>query len=115
MHRVAAAVVLTAAILPAQSGFDFVGRYWIPQMSGRIRVDQNGFGTDIDARQDLAIPDTNFAQGSFTWQHRRNRVRFTYTPVDYAGDNTVTRTIVFKGTPYTVGTRIVSELAVQHL
>lgn len=84
-------------------------------MGSRIRVEQNGFGTDIDARRDLGMPDTNFPQGGFTWQRGRSRVRFEYTPIDYSGDQTVARTIIFRGQPYTVGTRVVSELEVRHL
>jgi hypothetical protein len=42
-------------------------------------------------------------------------LRFDYTPIDYTGDRIVTRTIVFRGQPFTVGTRVVSELEVRHL
>jgi hypothetical protein len=84
-------------------------------MASRIRVDAAGFGTDIDTRRDLGMPDTNFPEGDFTWQHGRNRVRFSYTPIDYTGDQTVTRTVVFRGQSYTAGTRVVSEIEMQHL
>jgi hypothetical protein len=101
--------------LHAQSSLEFAGRYWFTQMGSRIRVEQNGFGTDIDARKDLGMPDTNFPQGGLEWRHGRSLVRFEYTPIDYSGDRTVSRTIVFQGRPFTVGTRVVSELQVRHL
>ena len=104
-----------AFLLNAQNSIEFTGRYWIPRMASRIRVESNGFGTDIDAVRDLGMPDTNFPQGGFTWQHGRSRVHFEYTPIDYSGDQTVTRTLVFRGQPYTVGTRVLSELEVRHL
>jgi hypothetical protein len=87
----------------------------MPQMASRIRVEAAGFGTDIDAQRDLGMTDTNFPDGDATWQHGRNRVRFSYTPIDYTGDQTVTRSIVFRGQSYTVGTRVVSEIEARHL
>ncbi len=114
LSLVAAAVF--APVLPAQRAVEFEGRYWVPQMSGRVRVDQNGVGTDIDARRDLGIPDTNFPEGRFTFQGAgRNRLQFTYTPIDYTGDADVTRTVIFNGRQYTLGTRVVSDLEVKHL
>lgn len=103
------------ALLLGQNSLELTGRYWMPQMASRIRVDAAGFGADIDARRDLGMPDTNFPEGDLTWQSGRSRVRFEYTPIDYTGDQTVTRTIVFRGQPYTVGTRVVSEMEVRHL
>jgi hypothetical protein len=84
-------------------------------MSNRIRIESNGFGTDIDTRADLGMDDANFPAGNFTWQHGRSRLRFDYTPIDYSGDQTVTRTVFFGGREYTVGTRVVSNLEVRHL
>jgi hypothetical protein len=111
-----ALVALCAATLSAQPTFDFEGRYWMPRMTPRIRVDAAGFGTDIDAQRDLGMANTNFPEGQFTYHSAgHHRLRFTFTPIDFAGDNFVSRTIVFRGTQYTFGTRVVSELQVQHL
>src|SRR3954470_16687405 len=97
-------------LLHAQNSLEFTGRYWFTQMGSRIRVEVNGLGSDIDARNDLGMPDTNFPAGGVEWRRGRSLVRFEYTPIDLAGDRTVTRTIVFQGRPFTVGTRVVSEL-----
>ena len=102
-------------LLAAQNSFELTGRYWIPQMGSRIRVVVSGFGTDIDARGDLGMPDTNFPIGGFTWQHGRSRLRFDYTPIEYSGDQAVNRTLVFRGRTYTGGTRVVSDIQAQHL
>jgi len=40
---------------------------------------------------------------------------FGYTPLDYSGDQVVSRTVVFNGRQYTLGTRIQSALSIQHL
>ena len=78
-------------------------------------MERSGFGTDIDASRDLGIPDTNFPSGGVSWRHGRHRVGFLYTPNNFSGDQTVTRTITFGGRQYTVGARVVSGLEVQHL
>jgi hypothetical protein len=116
LKRTVIAALAMASGLFAQATIDFEGRYWIPQMSGSLRVEQAGFGTDIDARRDLGIPDTNFPEGRFVYHSAgRTRVAFSYTPVDYTGDNTVTRTLVFNGRQYVAGARVLSDLEVQHL
>ncbi len=108
-----AAVLLPAAL--AQHTVDLEGRYWLPEMNARLRVDQNGFGTDIDAKRDLGISKTDFAQGVVTLLSGRNRVKFGYTPIAYSADSDITRTLVFRGTEYLLGTRVVSDLEVKHL
>ena len=114
LSRLVALPVL-AACAAAQNSVDLTGYYWIPQMASRIRVEAGGFGTDIDAQRDLGMQDTNFPSGGFTWRRGRSRLRFVYTPIDYTGDQVVTRTIVFHGVEYPVSTRVVSELEVRHL
>ncbi len=57
--------------------------------------------------EDLGISDTNFPEGQFTLATRHMRVQFTYTPINFSGDRTVTRTIVFNCRTYTLGTRVV--------
>jgi hypothetical protein len=94
---------------------ELTGRYWITDMSTTIRVEANGFGTDIDARRDLGMENTNFPMGTVEFRHGRTRLRFDYTPIDYSGDRTVARTVQFGGREYTVGTRVVSGLEIRHL
>jgi hypothetical protein len=107
---------LFATEMPAQRAVEFEGRYWIPRFTSRFRVDSNRLGTDVDGKQDLAFPDTNFPEGRFTFQGKgRSRLSFSYTPIDYSGGGTITRSVLFHGQQYTVGTRVLSGLEVQHL
>lgn len=117
MWRVALSLACLAMFLPAQQrSFEFEGRYWMPQMNSRLRVSAGGLATDIDARRDLGMEDTNFPEGQFTYQGAgRSRVQFTYTNMEYTGDQAVNRSIVFRGQTYNVGTRVLSDLQVQHL
>jgi hypothetical protein len=108
-------LVTVPFLVHAQNSFEFTGRAWFTTMGSRIRVEQGSIGTDIDARSDLGMSDTTFPQGGFAWRRGRSLLRFEYTPIDYTGDRTVTRTILFRGQPFTVGTRVVSELEVQTL
>ena len=119
MHSTTAAAAfalgLFATVLPSLRAVEFEGRFWIPQMSSRLRVEQNGVGTEIDGGRDLGIPDTNFPEGSLAFLTGHSRLRFSYTPIDYSGDQTVTRTLLFNGRQYTLGTRVLSGLEVRHL
>ncbi len=119
MTRAALVVFFTgscAGLLRAQPAIEFEGRYWMPQMSSRLLVERNGVGTEVDAKNDLGISDENFPQGQVTWHTwGRSQFRFAYTPIGFSGDQTVSRTIVFGGKPYTVGTRIQSDLDIKHL
>ena len=84
-------------------------------MATRVRVESNGFGTDIDTRRDLGMSDANFPAAAVELRHGRSRLRFDYVPIGYSGDQTVTRTVVFGGREYTGGTRVISDLEVRHL
>jgi hypothetical protein len=102
--------------LCAQPTVDLEGRYWRTQLGSRIRVDRNGIGTDIDLVNDLGFHDTGFPEGKVTVQGSGgNRLSIAYTPIDFTGDQTVSRTIIFNGQPFTLGTRVVSGLEVKHL
>src|SRR4029079_18029131 len=53
--------------------------------------------------------------GRSTRRGVRHKLGSRYTPIDFNADQNVSRTVVFRGQPYTVGTRVVSELEIQHL
>jgi hypothetical protein len=105
----------SSGLLWSQRALELEARYWIPKTHSRIRITSQGVGSDIDFRKDLGIPDTNFPEGRVTYHGRgRNRLRLAYTPIDYAGDNNVTRTLEFDGKEYTAGTRVLSNLEIRH-
>src|SRR5215469_4809945 len=107
---------LLGLCLHAQPTLYFEGRYWRTELGSRFRVDRNGIGTDIDVVKDLGFQDAGFPEGKFILQGTGgNRLSFGYTPINFSGDQTVTRTILFNGQPFTVGTQVISSLDVQHL
>lgn len=107
--------LLLIGCLKAQTSIAVEGQYWFTQLHATIRVEKNGIGTDIDAKKDLGFGDSNFPAGrvSVSWGH--NTLRFEYTPIDFSGDQTVSRTLIFNGNTYTVGTRVISGLEIQDL
>src|SRR5689334_13507402 len=101
--------------LAAQPTVEITGRYWITDMAGNLRVERNGLGTDIAAKNDLGMSDKNFPQANFVLRAKRSKLTFRYTSIDYSGDRDVTRTLNFDGKQYTLGTRVLSDLDFQHL
>src|SRR5438045_9635331 len=88
------------------------GRYWIARTDVQVRVAKFGLATDIDLKKDLGIGDEGFPEGQVTWSHGSNRLRFDFIPIRYSGDHDVSRTIVFNGRTYIVGTRVISSIDV---
>src|SRR3954464_10495755 len=107
--------LMAAASLCAQTSVEFEGRYWFSQIDSRFRIEHNNLGTDIDARNDLGFDDSGFPQGRVAVHLGHSRITFQYTPIEFSGDRTVTRTLLFNGRTYTVGTRVVSGLEARHL
>src|SRR5215467_2594671 len=107
--------LMFASSLRGQVSAEFEGRYWFSQLNSKIRVERNGFGTDIDTKKDLGFSDSNFPSGRVAIQRGRSRLTFQYTPIDFSSDQIVSRTLVFNGRTYMFGTRVVSGMEVRHL
>ena len=108
-------VLMAVGSLSAQASIEFEGRFWFSRLNSKIRVESRGLGTDIDARNDLGFTDSNFPTGRVAVHWGHSRLGFEYTPLDFSGDQTVSRTLIFNGRTYTLGTRVVSGLEVRHL
>ena len=115
MRNLIVLLALLAPALAAQNSVELTGRYWMPRMEGTLRVQRGSLATDIDLRNDLGISNQGFPQGSATLYRGGHRLRFQYTPIDYSGDQNVSRTVVYLGRVYTIGTRVQSDLEVRHL
>ena len=92
------------------------GRYWMPDMDGKIRVTSNGVGTAVDFKDDLGFTDKNFPEGRLTWYTGDNsRIRFAYVHIKYSGDEVLSRTIQFNGTTYSANAPVSSDLSLDYL
>ena len=92
------------------------GRYWWTDLQGKMKVtDSNGIGTDIDLKDDLDAKDESWPELRLTWYTGKNsKIRIAYTQVGYDGDANIQKTILFDGTTYDVGTRVVTELDIKY-
>ena len=81
------------------------GRYWRPKLDTTVRIVQNGIGVDINAVNDLAMPEyRDFGelqmQVKFAGRHKFN---FSYLPLSWQGDTFLSRTVEFAGQVFTQG------------
>ena len=95
---------------------EFEGRYWITDLTGKVKVTEHGVGSVVDLKDDLGMSNKNFPEGRFTWYiNDSNRIRLAYTELDYSGDTVLQRNIQFKGQTYTVGAPVSSDIDLEYL
>ncbi|MCF8068900.1 MAG: hypothetical protein K9L30_09975 [Desulfobacterales bacterium] len=88
------------------------GYYWFPSLDGSLRVDEAGItGTMLDIEDDLGMDDDNFPMLEAFAGLGNHHLSFTYYSLEFDGDNTLTRSINFKGRTYSANDDIVSELS----
>ncbi|MGQ9645309.1 MAG: hypothetical protein ACUVWO_02075 [Thermodesulfobacteriota bacterium] len=111
-------IVFTPCIALAQSDviLELEGRFWFTDLEGRVKVTEADLGTDINLKRDLDLKDEGYPEVRLTWYTgKKSKIRVGYTQVDYEGDASLQRTILFKGTTYSVGTRVVTDLEIKYL
>jgi len=110
-------LLLVVLLLPLSSlAFEIGARgyYWFPSLDGTVKVDEaNIIGTTIDFDNDLGIEDEDYPSGEVFVGFGRHHLSLTYTDIDYSGSHTLTRTIWFKGKPYTIGSLVTSSIEYQ--
>jgi hypothetical protein len=122
MRKLLTALVLFILITP---GFAFgqqrvilevEGRYWFTELEGSMKVEESGFGTDIDFVEDLDIKDENYPEIRVTWYTGpKSKIRAAYTEVNYEGDENLERTVQFAGETYPAGTRVITDVDMKYL
>jgi hypothetical protein len=113
----AAALVASAA---ASQTLELEGRFWPATLAAQVNV--TGGRTDIPAdltminlKDDLGLKDKNLADWRLTLTTGpHSRLRVGYLTMSYSADQTLHRTVVFNGTTYTVGTRVISDLGLDY-
>jgi len=94
---------------------EFEGRFWFTDLEGRVKVTEADIGTDIDFKKDLDIKDEGYPELRLTWYTgKKSKIRVAYTQVNYEGDANIQRTILYNGTTYNVGTRVVTDLDIKY-
>ncbi len=111
-------LVITPCLSVAQKSatVELEGRYWIPDLRGKVKGSEAFTDTTIDFKRDLGIKDENFPEARLTWHIGPNsRIRLAYTQADFEGDEILDRSIEFNGQTYTVGTRVDTDVKVRYL
>ena len=88
------------------------GRYWKPKLDSTVKIVENNIGTDVNLVGDLGLEEKKgFGEGRLQIKFfNRNKFNFSYLPMKWDADKTLTRTIQFDGQTYTAGTRVQSQL-----
>jgi len=111
-------IVFTPWIAFAQRDvrLEFEGRYWFTDLEGNVKVTDGNTGTDIDFKKDLDIKDEGYPEVRLTWYTgKKSKIRLAYTQVAYEGDANLQRTILFDGTTFNAGTRVLTDLDIKYL
>ncbi|NOX97334.1 MAG: hypothetical protein GXO98_04605, partial [Nitrospirae bacterium] len=88
-------------------------KYWFSGLDGEVKVTSGSIkGTTIDLVDDLNMDKDKGIPEIELWYKfgEKNKVSLSYFRVKYEGDQTLTRTITFKGTSYTASTLVESKL-----
>jgi len=110
-------IVFTPCIAFAQRDvrLELEGRFWFTDLEGRVKVTDDDTGTDINLKRDLDIKDEGYPELRLTWYTgRKSKIRFAYTQVGYDGEANIQRTILFDGTTFNVGTRVLTDLDIKY-
>jgi hypothetical protein len=113
-----AILIFTPCLAFAQKGptLELEGRYWIPDLSGKVKASETFINTEVDFKRDLGIKDENFPEARLTWYTGpKSKIRLAYTQAGFDGDENLDRTIEFNGQTYTVGTRVETDVKVRYL
>ncbi len=95
---------------------EFEGRYWIPDLRGKVKASETFLDTDVDFKRDVGIKDENFPEARLTWYPGpKSKIRLAYTQAGFEGDEILNRTIEFDGQTYAAGTRVETDVKVRYV
>jgi len=90
---------------------ELTGTLWNPQLTGVVASEQFGqIGDNLDFITDLGFQQTRFRDLRVVLRpSKKQKFRVQYTPIDYVGASTLSRTVVFNGIKYPVNLPVTSE------
>ena len=115
-----ASCLASVGTLSSAQVLELEGRYWPATLTATVRVtgDHAEVPSDlstIDLKSDLGLKDKNLKDLRLTLAIGPNsRLRVAHVKMDYSADQDVTRTILFNGQLYTVGTRVLTKLNLEY-
>lgn len=110
LFTVVALVIYLA--MPAQAfEIGVRGYYWLPGLSGDVKVDDSGIpGTKLDLKSDLGIDEESYIALEAFAGLGNHHLSLTYYQADYSGTNTLTTPINFGGTTFDANAQLNSSL-----
>jgi hypothetical protein len=109
------AIVLLALGTASAQVVEIEGRYWFTRFQSQLLAERSGAVTVIDWKRDLGVRNQGYPEGRITFSMKRSRFRFDFTPIRYSGGLDLGRPVRFNGATFPVGSRIVSDLELNHL
>lgn len=111
-------VLFLTLFLSSTSSFAFElgarGIYWFPSLDGSVRVDAAGVvGTTVDFDSDLGLDDEDFVSIEIFFGGGNHHFSLAYTDIDFSGQETLSRTIVFNGQTYVFNSVVDSTIEYQ--
>jgi hypothetical protein len=109
MRRVVLLLALAVAFAPAAASAWEVGAkgaYWIADLSGQVRLDENGTGTQVDFRDDLGVGNENFFFGEGWLSAGRHHLSLSGARIDYSGTSRISQPITFGGVRFNVTAQV---------
>lgn len=104
---------LVATPSVADETFSLKLGYAVIDPDGRFAGEDGGSGTEIDFDDDLGFDESDniVAEGAF--QLGRFRISAGYLPLEFSGNGTLTRDIVFNGRTFSASTNVVSDVEIE--
>lgn len=89
--------------------------YQMLSPSGDLAAEEDGFGTTIDLEDDLDLDDSENVTAELAVSLGDFRLTAGYLPLSFEGNTLLSRSIIFNGDLFPVGTRVASEVEVDIL
>jgi outer membrane protein len=87
------------------------GDYWLPDISGDLKVDANGVtGTSLDLETNLGFDDESYPVVEAFVGLGNHHLRATYYNADYSGTRTLTESVTFNGETFSKDESVTSSL-----
>ncbi|MBI5047681.1 MAG: hypothetical protein HZB54_01840 [Deltaproteobacteria bacterium] len=88
------------------------GRYWFTSLNSKVKATETSLiGTEIDLVDTLGMDKSkNFWEAKIDLNLLSHHLRYSYMPLSWSGQKTITQSVNFAGTTYTANARVDSKL-----
>ncbi len=94
----------------ADETFSFRVGYQMLSPSGDLAAEDDGIGTSIDLEDDLDLDDSDNVTAELAVSLGNFKITAGYLPLSFEGNTLLSRSVLFSGEVFPVGTRVASEV-----